>query len=154
MRELIEPGDIVKVKLSGDVYEVEVVKSNAKTIWVKAQFIKVRLAALSPKEKEEVARMPQSTEGLSEEGKVAAALARAGKKVRHERGTKIVKLARGRVVEVVSQRATISKSEAKRLAVQHGEPVAQESDDKQTSKLSTKERLKAKLAAKRGGETK
>jgi hypothetical protein len=95
----MQKGDIIKIKLGGDVHEAEVVDCRyKKTIRVKVLWNRTKIHALSPREKQEVARMPKSTEGLGNEEKALALLAQAGKKVVHESGTRIIKIPRARIV--------------------------------------------------------
>ena len=178
----MKPGDIIKIKLGGDVHEAKVLDCrNKKTIWVEVLWAKTRIHALTPAEKKKVAESPISLEGLSENEKALALLAQAGKKVVHQSGSKRIKIPRAKVIGADSFQPQVSKSVLKRQAIQEAaKPLEQPEpgeiiftvDDleetestqapafgdenpeelpepQQPPQLSAKDRLKAKLAAKK-----
>ena len=169
----MKPGDIVKIKLSGDIVDAKVLDCrNKKTIWVEVLWSKTRIHALTSAEKKKVAESPASLEGLNENEKALALLAQAGKKVVHQSGSKRIKIPRAKVIRADSFQPQVSKSVLKRQAIQkaakaevHKETTQQDSPvdlgsvsgsgadvTEPTSvpeQLSAKDRLKAKLAAKK-----
>lgn len=120
----LAPGDRVKVKLGHDIHETVVFKANKKTVWIKTLFTKTRVVVLTP----------------------------AGEKTVTEHGEKVIKVPRAKIVEKLEGKESLalttdtekdqspSESTAKRVAIQQGGDM--------------KDRLKAKLAARRGGEVK
>jgi len=163
----MKPGDIVKIKLSGDVVDAKVLDCrNKKTIWVEVLWSKTRIHALTPAEKKKVAESPISLEGLSENEKNLALLAQAGKKVVHQSGSKRIKIPRAKVIDADQFQPQVSKSVLKRQAFQKAaestqaveaptqaspttETEQEASEPRQPEQLSTKDRLKAKLAARK-----
>ena len=175
----MKPGDKIKIKLSGDVVDAKVLDCrNKKTIWVEVLWSKTRIHALTSQEKKAnvdtlstLALSPITIKNLNE----ATLLALAGKKVVHQSGSKRIKIPRAKVVDADSFRPQVSKSILKRQAIQkaakaevHKETTQQDSPvdlgsvsgsgadvTEPTSvpeQLSAKDRLKAKLAAKKGDE--
>ena len=169
----MKPGDIVKIKLSGDVVDAKVIDCrNKKTIWVEVLWAKTRIHALTPAEKKKVAESPTSLEGLSENEKALALLAQAGKKVVHQSGSKRIKIPRAKVIGADSFQPQVSKSVLKRQTIQkaaekncgvndwpeaYKSGIVQQSSEEFVNErlqqpleqLSIKDRLKAKLAAKK-----
>jgi len=120
----MRPGDIVKIKLSGDVVDAKVLDCrNRKTIWVEVLWSKTRIHALTPAEKKKVAESPISLDNLSENEKTLAMLAQAGKKVVHQSGAKRIKIPRAKVIDAEFFQPQLSKSVLKRQAIQRGESV-------------------------------
>ena len=106
----MRPGDIIKIKLSGDVHEAKVIDCrNKKTIWVEVLWAKTRIHALTPTEKKKIAESPTSLEGLSENEKALALLAQAGKKLVHQSGAKRIKIPRAKVINAESFQPQISQ---------------------------------------------
>jgi len=157
----LKPGDIVKIKLSGDVVDAKVLDCrNKKTIWVEVLWAKTRIHALTPAEKKKVAESPASLEGLSENEKALALLAQAGKKVVHQSGSKRIKIPRAKVIGADSFQPQASKPVQQAAKIIQPDPpigigpVSGSGTDvtEPTSapeQLSAKDRLKAKLAAKK-----
>jgi len=164
----MKPGDIVKIKLSGDVVEAKVLDCrNKKTIWVEVLWAKTRIHALTPAEKKKVAESPISLDGLSENERALALLAQAGKKVVHQSGFKRIKIPRAKVIGADQFQPQVSKSVLKRQAIQKAAKFTQAAEaptqasptteteqeasepQQQPEQLSAKDRLKAKLAARK-----
>jgi len=178
----MKPGDIIKVKLGGDVHEAKVIDCrNKKTIWVEVLWAKTRIHALTPAEKKKVAESPTSLEGLSENEKALALLAQAGKKLVHQSGAKRIKIPRAKVINAesfqpqersqamkVAHEKNYGATESTQAQPRYIEPIPlsegaeellklkQELDNKMqemcglpTEQLSAKDRIKARLAAKK-----
>ena len=163
----MKPGDLIKIKLSGDVVDAKVLDCrNKKTIWVEVLWAKTRIHALTPAEKKKLPLGLPNPEHLSQTELQLAMLAQVGKKVVHQSGSKRIKIPRAKVIGADQFQPQVSKSVLKRQAFQKAaestqaaeaptqtspttETEQEASEPRQPEQLSAKDRLKAKLAARK-----
>jgi len=137
----MRPGDIVKIKLSGDIVDAKVLDCrNKKTVWVEVLWSKTRIHALTPQERKMLPVAMPNPEHLSQPELQAALLALAGKKVVHQSGSKRIKIPRAKIIGAEPFRPQLKQPKIGtnhtdcEVAVERAEQLKELEDDAEVSK--------------------